>query len=120
MALIPGVLLHGGLVFTSLNRIDTQAAAKTTMEGLILENGPIDILSNAKATLGSSINRLSHTVSYLTQASVYTEIAIGRIMDADFAKEASINTKQNLLSEAASQMLTIANDNTENLMQLFG
>ena len=39
-------------------------------------------------------------------------------LDADFAREASINTKQNVLYQAASQMLTIANDTKQNLMQI--
>ncbi len=119
IALIPGVLLHGGIVSADLNKVDTQALAKATMDGLAVENGPMDILSNAQATLGSSINRLSHTVSYLTQANVYTETAIGRIVDTDFAREATINTKQNVLYKAASQMLAIANDTKQNLLQLF-
>ena len=76
-------------------------------------------ISASKATLGASINRLNHTISYLSQARVYNELAIGRIVDVDFAREASINTKQNALYQSASQMLAIANDTKQGLMQLF-
>ena len=116
ISLVPGVGFHGAITSGSMNKIDSQADAQNAVDVL---GGPINTLSEVKATLGSSINRLNHTISYLSQANVYTEVAIGRIVDADFAREASINTKQNVLYQAASQMLAIANDTKQNLMQLF-
>ena len=116
IALVPGVLFHTAITGASMNKIDSQSDALNAVDVL---GGPLNTFLEAKATLGSSINRLNHTISYLSQANVYTEVAIGRIVDADFAREASINTKQNVLYRAASQMLAIANDTKQNLMQLF-
>ena len=116
IALVPGVLIHTDITSASMNKISSQSDAVNAVDVL---GGPLNTFLEVKATLGASINRLNHTIRYLSQASVYTEVATGRIVDADFAREASINTKQNVLYQAASQMLTIANDTKENIMQLF-
>ena len=99
-----------------MNKISSQSDAQNAVDTL---GGPITTFLEAKATLGASINRLNYTISYLSQANVYTETANGRIVDADFAKEASINSKQTILYQTASQMLSIANDTKQNLLQLF-
>ena len=116
VALIPGVLTHTNITGATMNKISSQADAKNAVEAL---DTPLQTLIEASATLGSSINRLNHTINHLSQASVFTEIATGRLVDADFAKEVSINTKQSILYQAASQMLTIANDTKQSLTQLF-
>ena len=99
-----------------MNKISSQSDAVNAVDTL---TEPLNTFLEAKATLGASINRLNHTISNLSQASVITKVAFGRIVDTDFAKEASINTKQNVLHQSASQMLSIANDTKQNLMQLF-
>ena len=116
IALIPGVLTHTDITIGNMNKISSQAEAKNAVTAL---EAPLQTLMEASATLGSSINRLSHTIDHLSQASVFTEIATGRVVDADFAKEVVITTKQNILYQAAAQMLAIANDANQNLTQLF-
>jgi len=116
IALVPGVGYHGAITGGSMNKIDSQSDAQNAVDVLV---GALNAFTSAKATLGSSINRLNHTINYLSQASIYTEVAHGRIVDADFAKEATINTQQNVIYQAASQMLAIANDTQKNIMQLF-
>ena len=116
IAMVPGGAYHTQITGTSMNNISSQSDAQNALDTLV---GPINTFLEAKATLGASINRLNHTISYLSQATVYTETANGRIVDADFAKEASINSKQTILYQASSQMLSIANDTKQNLLQLF-
>jgi len=116
IAMVPGGSYYTQITGTSMNKISSQSDAQNALDTL---GGPINTFLEAKATLGASINRLSHTISYLSHAAVYTETANGRIVDADFAKEASINSKQSILYQAASQMLSIANDTKQNLLQLF-
>ena len=116
IAMVPGGISHSAITGSSLNKISSQSDAQNAVDGL---GGPINFFLEVKATLGASVNRLNHTISYLSQSSVYTETANGRIVDADFAKEASINSKQTILYQAASQMLSIANDTKQNLLQLF-
>lgn len=116
ISLVPGVGYHNAITSASMNKISSQGDALGAIDTLI---GPINVFLEAKATIGASVNRLNHTISYLSQASVYTETANGRIVDADFAKEAAINSKQTILYQAASQMLSIANETKQNLLQLF-
>ena len=116
IAMVPGGAYYTQITSTSMNKISSQSDAQNALDTL---GGPINTFLEAKATLGASINRLSHTISYLSHAIIYTETANGRIVDADFAKEASINSKQSILYQAASQMLSIANDTKQNLLQLF-
>lgn len=116
IAMVPGGAYYTQITSTSMNKISSQSDAQNALDTL---GGPINTFLEAKATLGASINRLSHTISYLSHATIYTETANGRIVDADFAKEASINSKQSILYQAASQMLSIANDTKQNLLQLF-
>jgi len=116
IAMVPGGSYYTQITGTSMNKISSQSDAQNALDTL---GGPINTFLEAKATLGASINRLIHTISYLSHAAVYTETANGRIVDADFAKEASINSKQSILYQAASQMLSIANDTKQNLLQLF-
>ena len=116
IALVPGGTYHTVITGSSMNKISSQADAMMAVDTL---SGPLDTFLEVKATLGASINRLNHTISYLSQAAVYNEVANGRVVDADFAKEASINSKQTILYQAASQMLSIANETKQNLLQLF-
>ncbi|MDB2514616.1 flagellin [Alphaproteobacteria bacterium] len=116
IAMVPGGLFHSVITGSSMNKISSQSDAQNALDIL---GGPINTFLEVKATLGASVNRLNHTISYLSQSSVYTETANGRIVDADFAKEASINSKQTILYQSASQMLSIANDTKQNLLQLF-
>ena len=116
ISLVPGVGYYNAITSGSMNKISSQADAQSAVDTL---GGPIDTLLEAKSILGASVNRLNHTIGYLTQANVYTEVARGRITDTDFAKEASTNSKQAILYQAASQMLSIANETKQNLLQLF-
>ena len=83
IAMVPGGAYHTQITGTSMNKISSQSDAQNALDTL---GGPINTFLEAKATLGASINRLNHTISYLSHATVYTETANGRIVDADFAK----------------------------------
>jgi flagellin len=71
------------------------------------------------ATIGASINRLTSTIRNLSNASNNTEIALGRISDADFATESAKLVKEQLLVQATNQMLSAANRSKSLLAQLF-
>lgn len=68
----------------------------------------IDIVSQARATLGAFQNRLEHS---LNNINVYHENSVSaesRIVDADFAQEIATKTKQELMTTSA--MTLIKND----------
>ena len=54
------------------------------------------------ATIGASINRLSSTINNLTASAVSTEVAYGRVVDADYALETMNFAKQLLLGNTLS------------------
>ena len=102
---------------TTLNdmSISTQAFAANAVT--ILDTA-IANLAEYQATLGAKQNRLEHTIAYLSNASVLTEQARGRIMDSDFASESANLAKEQILNQAATGMLAQANQSKQSLMGL--
>ena len=102
---------------TTLNdmTISTQAGAASAVT--ILDTAILN-LAEYQATLGAKHNRLQHTISFLSNASVLTEQALGRIMDSDFATESSNLAKYQILNQAATSMLAQANQSKQTLMTL--
>ncbi|WP_282167519.1 flagellin [Shewanella japonica] len=78
----------------------------------------IDAVGEERSTLGANINRLGHTASNLTNVTENTVAAAGRIMDADFAVESANMTKNQLLVQAGTTVLSNANQNTGLVMGL--
>ncbi|MDC1121675.1 flagellin, partial [Alphaproteobacteria bacterium] len=71
-----------------------------------------------RAIIGASINRMLSSINNLSSAAIKTEVAIGRIIDADFALESANLAKQQILSQSSNQMLSVANQSKELLTQL--
>jgi flagellin len=94
----------------------SQITAATTAIGYL--DAALSNLATAQANLGSLQNRLSYSIANLTRASVTTETAVGRIMDADFAQETTNLSKQQILSQAATSMLAQANQSKQSILAL--
>ncbi|MGI2854533.1 flagellin [Shewanella algae] len=73
-----------------------------------------------RSALGANINRLGHTAANLANVTENTKAASGRIMDADFANESAAMTKNQLLVQAGTNVLSRANQNTGLVMGLLG
>ncbi|OEE58416.1 Lateral flagellin [Enterovibrio norvegicus FF-33] len=69
----------------------------------------LDEVGAARAGLGATINRLDHTVVNLGNMSENTAAAKGRITDADFAVESSNMTKNQMLMQAGTTVLSQTN-----------
>ena len=78
----------------------------------------IQTISEEQAKFGSLINRLDYSIGNQSKASVMTEQAIGRIMDADFATETTSLSKQQILNQAATSMLAQANQSKQSILAL--
>ena len=78
----------------------------------------LEEVSTAQAKLGAIQNRLTHNINNLSKGSMLTEQALGRIIDADFATEASLLSKQQILNQAATAMLAQANMSKESVLVL--
>ncbi|WP_212629305.1 lateral flagellin LafA [Pseudomonas sp. KB-10] len=90
-------------------------------------NAMIDTLSDAlddigalRASFGANINRLNHTANNLANMKDNTDMAKGRIMDADFAKESANMTKNSMLMQSGISMLKQAGQMPGMVMSLLG
>ncbi|MCU8035864.1 MULTISPECIES: flagellin [unclassified Shewanella] len=94
--------LTGGTANAAIALVDTFLAAVGT----------------ERSTLGANINRLGHTAANLASVTENTKAAAGRIMDADFAVESANMTRNQLLVQAGTTVLSSANQNTGLVMGL--
>ena len=95
--------------------LSTQAGSATSV--LILDTALAQI-SSSQAKLGAVQNRLQHNIDNLSMASMLTETARGRVVDADFARETSELSKQQILGQAATSMLAQANQSKQSVLAL--
>lgn len=96
--------------FASGDVAQDQTDAQTIM-------GQVDTLLNAigaaRSELGASMNRLDHSINNVTNMMENTQSAAGQLMDADFAKETSNMTKQQLLMNSGISVLSASNSTTQ-------
>lgn len=90
-------------------------------------NGMIDTLADAldsigelRAQFGANINRLNHTANNLANMKDNTDMAKGRILDADFAKESANMSKNSMLLQSGISMLKQAGQMPGMVMSLLG
>ncbi|MGY3888850.1 lateral flagellin LafA [Aeromonas mytilicola] len=69
-------------------------------------------IGEARSAFGANINRLEHTVNNLSNMKENTDMANGRIMDADFAQESTNMTKNQMLMQAGMSVLSNSNQMT--------
>ena len=113
VAVTPGATLSANLP-TQVD-VTTQAAAATTFDTTL---SILQTMNEQRAIIGASINRMLSSINNLSSAAIKTELAIGRVIDADFARESANLAKQQILSQSANQMLSTANQSKELLTQL--
>ncbi|WP_423189134.1 flagellin [Alkalibacterium sp. f15] len=80
----------------------------------------IKSVSEERANLGATQNRLDHTVSNLATTKENLSEANSRIRDVDMAEEMMSFTKSNILSQASTAMLAQANQMPQGVLQLLG
>ncbi|MEX2288668.1 MAG: flagellin [Planctomycetaceae bacterium] len=98
-----------GNQFASLNEIDVTSAAKS-QDALAIIDAAIDELSNLRGTLGAfQQNTLEATANNLRATLENTVNAESIIRDTDFAEEIANFTKQQVLVQAGTSILSSAN-----------
>ncbi|MER2175142.1 MAG: flagellin [Carnobacterium sp.] len=78
----------------------------------------IKSVSEERANLGATQNRLDHTVSNLATTKENLSEANSRITDVDMAEEMMSFTKSNILSQASTSMLAQANQMPQSVLSL--
>jgi len=105
-----------GTDITTLS-LAAQADANTAIDTLA---GALDSIGSLRADFGANINRLNHTANNLANIKDNTDMAKGRIMDADFAKESANMSKNSMLLQSGISMLKQAGQMPGMVMSLLG
>jgi flagellin len=100
---------------THIDNVNLGTQAGSASAVTILDTA-INQISSSQAKLGAIQNRLQYNIDNLSKASMLTQTAKGRIMDADFASETSELSKQQILSQAATSMLAQANQSKQSVL----
>ncbi|EGR1141808.1 TPA: lateral flagellin LafA [Vibrio parahaemolyticus] len=83
--------------------------AKAALDKISDAGGLIEDIGATRAQFGANINRLEHTMTNLGNMVENTSAAKGRIMEADFAVESSNMTKNQMLMQAGTTVLSKTN-----------
>jgi flagellin-like hook-associated protein FlgL len=102
------------LVLASVD-ISTSAGAREAMNSI---GSVIDRMSKTQVILGAKKVQLTSNIERLSAVLIQTQIARGRIFDADAAREASRLAKQQILAGAASQMISLASVQKRGLIDM--
>ena len=85
---------------------------------LAVVDSALEMMSDFRARLGASSNRMFITVDNLMSMSENTAASRSRIVDADFAAESASLAKSQILQKAGTAMLSQANASTQDILSL--
>jgi flagellin len=77
-------------------------------------------VNSLRANLGSYVNRLEHTINNLSNQEFNTQDAESRIRDVDFAAETTLFTRNQILVQSSTSMLSQANQKPQSVLSLLG
>lgn len=97
--------------------ISTQAIATSAISTV---DSALDKVNRLRADLGSYINRLEHTINNLSNQEFNTQDAESRIRDVDFASETTQFTRNQILVQSSTSMLSQANAKPQSVLSLLG
>jgi len=83
-------------------------------------NNALEAIGSIRSEFGATINRLNHTSNNLANMKDNTDMAKGRIMDADFALESANMSKNSMLMQSGISMLKQAGQMPGLVMSLLG
>lgn len=97
--------------------VDTQANAATAIDTLDLA---LNRVNSLRADLGAMINRLEHALTNQENQEQNMQAAESVIRDADFAFETTKFTRNQILSQSSTAMLSQANMLPQSVLKLLG
>lgn len=102
-----------------LSKLTLEDNAKSTASITALDS-TLDAIGSMRASFGANINRLNHTANNLANMKDNTDLARGRILDADIATESANMTKNTMLMQSGISMLKQAGQMPSLVMSLLG
>ncbi|MGL5480210.1 MAG: flagellin, partial [Clostridium sp.] len=95
--------------------VSTQKGASAAISSI---NEAIQSVSSFRADMGAVQNRLELSIRSTDNTAENLQAAESRIRDVDMAKEMTIFSKENILTQAAQAMLAQANQQPQQVLQL--
>jgi len=105
--------------FAGVNTVDVSTASGA-QSAIDIIDGAIAGIDSSRSDLGAIQNRMSFTISNLSNVQSNVSDARSRIQDVDFASETAELTKQQILSQTSSAMLAQANQLPQTALSLLG
>jgi flagellin len=99
---LDGLVITGSAQSTTLGYLDTA----------------LDRVNAHRATLGATINRLEYAADNLSNVSQNTSASRSRILDADYASETTELARTQIIQQAATAMLSQANQQAQSVLAL--
>ena len=109
----------GGVLGADLSTYKDSATVTVDDSGVIaaLDTAIVNVAAE-RANFGSVINRLEHTIDNLNSSVLNTSAAKSAIMDADYAAETTELARTQIISQAATAMLSQANQQQQSVLAL--
>ena len=107
---------------STLQRVDSLdiTTVKGANDAIHICDSAIDAVNAQRAKYGALQNRFEHTISNLQTSHENVSAARSRIQDADYAAETAALSRNQVLQQAATSMLTQANNLPQNILTLLG
>ena len=100
-----------------LDALDLQDATNSGTALTHIDNA-FTKLNSVRATLGATINRLEYAADNLANVSQNTSASRSRILDADYASETTELARTQIIQQAATAMLSQANQQAQSVLAL--
>ena len=115
LAVSTTAITSGGLTLTGTDT-STQTAAQNAITSLDTAIAAVDA---ARGQLGAASNRLTHTINNISVSQENLSAAESQIMDTDMAAEMTNLTREQILTQSATAMLSQANAAPQSILSLF-
>ena len=120
---VAGMKVMARTLMVSVSSVDISSVQKKgSITGVQAAITKLDIaigsVASMRANLGAVSNRFNHIVDNLTNVIANTEASRSRVQDADFAIETTQLTRNTVLQQAATSMITQANASKNTILAL--
>jgi len=91
-----------------------------SVEAIQMLDMSIDSVNTMRSDMGAFINRLEHAINNLTVSNTNQQAAESLIRDVDFATESTQFTRNQILTQSGTAMLSQANLSSQSVLRLLG
>ncbi len=107
--------IGGAVGSATLQHLTSQSASVNAISSL---DGAIDSVNRMRSDMGAYINRLEHAINNLNVSNTNQQSAESLIRDVDFASETAKFTRNQILTQSGTAMLSQANSVPQSVLSL--